>query len=222
MTEQSWESVDSYFTSAVLGGDDFAPIVAKSVASGLPEIAVSVAQGKFLALLCEIAGAKRVLEFGTLGGYSAAWMARAVGEGGHVVTLELEPRHAEVAGENLADVGLGERVQIIEGPALESVQRLVQDGSGAFDLVFIDADKPNNTNYLREALKLSHPGTVIVVDNVVRGGNVVDADSSDEAVLGSREVLELLGSDDRLDATALQTVGDKGWDGFAIARVKGA
>lgn len=219
MSEASWDAVDRYFKDTLIGDRDFAGIVPASVAAGLPEIAVSVTQGRFLNLICQMVGARRVLEFGTLGGYSAAWLSSAVGPSGRVVTLELEPHHAEVARANLAAVGLADRVEVLVGPALESVQRLVREGEEPFDLIFIDADKPNNPNYLREALKLSHPGTVIVVENVVRSGGVADASSEDEAVRGSRAVLEMLGSNPRLEATALQTVGDKGWDGFAIARV---
>ncbi|AFN64643.1 Probable O-methyltransferase [Mycobacteroides abscessus] len=178
---------------------------------GLPDIAVSATQGKFLYLLATIAKARRVLEIGTLGGYSTAWLAKAVGPEGAVVTLEFDPKHAAVAQASLVEAGLGDRVQVVVGAALESLPAV----EGPFDLVFIDADKSNNPGYLDWALRLTEPGAVIVVDNVIRW--IAEEGPNAE---GTRAALERLGSDPRLDATALQTVGVKGWDGLAIAVVR--
>ncbi|AMU77463.1 O-methyltransferase [Mycobacteroides abscessus] len=178
---------------------------------GLPDIAVSATQGKFLYLLATIAEARRVLEIGTLGGYSTAWLAKAVGPEGAVVTLEFDPKHAAVAQASLVEAGLGDRVQVLVGAALESLPAV----EGPFDLVFIDADKSNNPGYLDWALRLTEPGAVIVVDNVIRW--IAEEGPNAE---GTRAALERLGSDPRLDATALQTVGVKGWDGLAIAVVR--
>ncbi|AMU67732.1 O-methyltransferase [Mycobacteroides abscessus] len=178
---------------------------------GLPDIAVSATQGKFLYLLATIAEARRVLEIGTLGGYSTAWLAKAVGPEGAVVTLEFDPKHAAVAQASLVEAGLGDRVQVLVGAALESLPAV----EGPFDLVFIDADKSNNPSYLDWALRLTEPGAVIVVDNVIRW--IAEEGPNAE---GTRAALERLGSDPRLDATALQTVGVKGWDGLAIAVVR--
>ena len=187
---------------------------------GLPAIDVSAAQGKLLHLLARIVGAKRILEIGTLGGYSTIWLARALPDDGKVITLELEQHHADVAGRNIADAGLAAKVDIVVGPALESLKLLQADAAKPFDLVFIDADKPSNVNYLTAALALSRPGTVIVCDNVIRNGDVIDAKSADANVQGARAALAFIGSDPRLDGTAIQTVGAKGYDGFAIAIVK--
>lgn len=178
---------------------------------GLPDIAVSATQGKFLYLLATIAKARRVLEIGTLGGYSTAWLAKAVGPEGAVVTLEFDPKHAAVAQASLVEAGLGDRVQVLVGAALESLPAV----EGPFDLVFIDADKSNNPSYLDWALRLTEPGAVILVDNVIRW--IAEEGPNAE---GTRAALERLGSDPRLDATALQTVGVKGWDGLAIAVVR--
>ncbi|MCB8912006.1 putative methyltransferase [Rhodococcus rhodochrous] len=216
----NWSATDNYLTDVLIGDDPaLSSALEANAAAELPPIDVSAPQGKFLHLLARIRGARRVLEIGTLGGYSTIWLARAVGESGRVVTLEYEPKHAEVARANLDRAGVGDRVDIRVGPALDSLPGLVDEDP--FDLVFIDADKENNSNYVRAALGLSQPGTVIVVDNVVRAGAVVDPDSDDERVRASRDVLELLAREPRLDATALQTVGTKGWDGFALAVVTG-
>lgn len=190
--------------------------LAASDEAGLPAIAVSAQQGKFLSLLATATRATRILEIGTLGGYSTLWLARAVGPAGSVVTLEYEPNHAAVARANLDRAGVGERVQILVGPALETLPTLSGE---PFDLVFIDADKENNVGYLNWAVELSRPGAVIVVDNVIRDGAILDPESGDETARGSREVLELMGEHPRLQAAALQTVGVKGWDGFALAVV---
>ncbi|OBJ73951.1 O-methyltransferase [Mycobacterium sp. 1274756.6] len=190
-------------------------VLQESAAAGLPPIAVSAQQGKFLTLLARAVGARRILEVGTLGGYSTIWLARGAGDGGAVVSLEYEPKHAEVARANLDRAGVGDRVEVIVGAAVETLPTL----TGPFDLVFIDADKENNGTYLRWAVELGRPGTVIVVDNVIRDGRVLH-DEPDAAAAGTLEALRLLGEDPRLDAAALQTVGAKGWDGFALAVVR--
>ena len=215
---ENWSATDNYLAELLIGDDPaLSAALDANAAAELPPIDVAAVQGKFLHLLARIRGARRVLEIGTLGGYSTIWLARAVGESGRVITLEYEPRHAEVARANLDSAGVGDRVEIRVGPALESLPGLADEGP--FDLVFVDADKENNSNYVRAALGLSRPGTVIVVDNVVRAGAIAEPGNDDERVRASREVLELLAREPRLDATALQTVGAKGWDGFAIALV---
>jgi predicted O-methyltransferase YrrM len=213
--------VDAYL-AGLFAGDDPAleGALAASAAAGLPPIAVSAVQGKLLYLLALCAGARRVLEVGTLGGYSAIWFGRAVGENGRVLSLEIDPEHAAVARKNLTSAGLERVVSVELGPALETLDRLVAANTEPFDLIFIDADKRNNPNYLARGLELSHPGTVIVVDNVVRDGAVTDAKSRDPDLLGTRRVLEMMASDPRLQATAIQTVGAKGYDGFAVALVR--
>ncbi|MEE2034971.1 O-methyltransferase [Rhodococcus chondri] len=211
-----WERTDTYLSDLLIGDDPATEsALAANAEAGLPAIDVARVQGKFLYLLARATGARSVLEIGTLGGYSTIWLARAVGDAGTVITLEFEPRHAEVARVNLDRAGVGGVVDIRVGAALDTLPQL----EGPFDLVFVDADKENNSNYVREALRLSRPGTVIVVDNVIRGGSVADPATDDERARASREVLELLSSEPRLDATALQTVGSKGWDGFALALV---
>ncbi|MCI2266088.1 O-methyltransferase [Sediminivirga luteola] len=185
-----------------------------------PGIEITPAQGAFLALIAQIAGARRVLEFGTLAGYSTIWIARAVGPEGHVVTCELSEQNAAVARRNLERAGVSERVDILVGPALDSARSLAQEGTEPFDLVFVDADKPNNPGYLEQAVQLGRPGTVLIVDNVVRGGAIVDASSEDPNVIGVRALMDALHDDPRIDATALQTVGLKGWDGFSLARIR--
>ncbi|MGW0021927.1 O-methyltransferase [Rhodococcus sp. NPDC003382] len=218
--DSTWQTTDAYLTDTLIGPDDaLDSALATNADRGLPPIDVSAPQGKFLHLLARAIGARKILEIGTLGGYSTIWFARAVGEAGRVVTLEYEPHHAEVARGNLDRAGVGDIVDIRVGAALDSLPDL---GSEApFDLVFIDADKENNPRYVRAALELSRPGTVIVVDNVVRGGSITNAELDDERVRASREVLELIAAEPRLDGTALQTVGSKGWDGFALALVTG-
>jgi predicted O-methyltransferase YrrM len=214
-----WREVDAYFVETLIDEDD---ALAQARESGrlttMPQAEVAPNQGKLLALLARMAGATRVLEFGTLAGYSTAWLARAVGEQGHVTTLELEEQNAAVARRNLQRAGVSDRVEIIVGRAAESARRLVEAGTEPYDFVFIDADKPNNPVYLEASLKLSRPGTVLVIDNVVRNGAVVHSDSTDDRVRGVRTALKRIAEDPRLDATALQTVGSKGWDGFTIVR----
>ncbi|MFF0490423.1 O-methyltransferase [Nocardia sp. NPDC004068] len=218
MTDAAWTEVDDYLVDTLIGDADSDVFQANS-AAGLPHIDVSPAQGKFLSLLARSIRARRVLEIGTLGGYSTLWLARAVGPEGRVVTLEFAPRHAEVARANLDRKGVGDRVEIRVGAALDTLPVLADERPEPFDLVFIDADKVNNSHYVRWALRLTRPGSVIVVDNVVRHGALVDTASDDAAAAASREVLELLAAEPRLDASAVQTVGAKGWDGFAFALV---
>lgn len=209
--------VDDLLDRAFVGEDPaLEAALAASAAAGLPAIAVSAQQGKFLNLLAVATRAVRILEIGTLGGYSTIWLARAVGPGGAVVTLEYEPKHAEVARANLDRAGVGDRVQVMVGPAMETLPTLSGE---PFDLVFIDADKENNIGYLNWAVQLCHPGSVIVVDNVIREGRILEPDS-DSTVRGSRDVLELMGEHPRLQTAAIQTVGAKGWDGFALAVVQ--
>lgn len=213
--------VDGYLAELFVG-DDVAleHALAASAAAGLPPIAVSAVQGKLLYLLAQSCGARRVLEVGTLGGYSAIWFGRAVGESGTVISLEIDPAHAALARKNLETASLAHVVSVEVAPALQTLDRLIATQATPFDLIFIDADKQNNPNYLSRALELSHPGTLIVVDNVVRGGAVADAASRDPEVIGTRRCLEMMASDPRLAATAIQTVGAKGYDGFAIALVR--
>jgi predicted O-methyltransferase YrrM len=218
-SEAAWREVDAYFVETLVPEDD---ALLQARQSGrhttMPKAEVAANQGKLLALLCRIAGAERVLEFGTLAGYSTIWLARAVGEGGHVTTLELEPGNAPIAAQNLQRAGVADRVAIITGSAAESAERLIADGAQPYDFVFIDADKPSNPAYLEAAMALTHAGSVIVIDNVVRNGAVTDADSPDPRVQGVRTVFADIAQDDRLEATAIQTVGSKGWDGFTIIR----
>ena len=220
MDEKAWADVDSYIGAQLLADADpiFENVLRANAAGGLPAIDVSPAQGKFLNLLVRIAGAKSILEIGTLGGYSTIWMAKGLPAGGRLISLEFSEKHAAVAKDNLARAGLMDVAEIRVGPALDSLPKL----KGPFDLIFIDADKPNNSNYLEWAVKLSHPGTVVILDNVVRDGKVVDAKSGDASVKGSRQAFELLKGHPRIDSTALQTVGLKGWDGFVLGVVKPA
>ncbi|WP_219416122.1 O-methyltransferase [Pseudonocardia nigra] len=217
MGEDLWRSVDDYFTGLLLGPDPVldAALEANAVA-GLPAIDVSPAQGKLLHLLARSVGARRILEVGTLGGYSTIWLARALPADGQMITCEREPRHAEVAAANIARAGLNGVVDIRVGPALDTLPAL----EGPFDLAFIDADKASNAEYFAHALRMSRPGSLIVVDNVVRGGRIVDADNHDPDVVGTRRFAEVLGREDRVEATAIQTVGAKGHDGFALAVVR--
>ena len=217
---QVWDDVDDYFIGQLAPDDEVLEAALRdSEAAGLPEIAVSAAEGKLLHLLAQIQGASRVLEIGTLGGYSTIWLARALPADGRLVSLEFSPKHAEVATRNLARAGLDKVVEVRVGPALESLAQLADEGPAPFDLVFIDADKANNPHYVEWALKLTRPGSLIIVDNVVRGGRVADPDNTSPDVQGTRTAIELIGSHARLSGTAIQTVGRKGYDGFALARV---
>ncbi|WP_405839542.1 O-methyltransferase [Streptomyces sp. NBC_01518] len=217
---QVWDDVDDYFIGQLAPDDEVLEAALRdSEAAGLPEIAVSAAEGKLLHLLAQIQGASRVLEIGTLGGYSTIWLARALPADGRLISLEFSPKHAEVATRNLARAGLDKVVEVRVGPALESLAELADEGPAPFDLVFIDADKANNPHYVEWALKLTRPGSLIIVDNVVRGGRVADPDDTSPDVQGTRTAIELIGSHARLSGTAIQTVGRKGYDGFALARV---
>ncbi|MDQ6899198.1 MAG: O-methyltransferase [Candidatus Dormibacteraeota bacterium] len=217
----AWQAVDEYLGQRLLPADPALEEALRSAAAaGLPEIAVSPAQGKFLHLLARIRQARRILELGTLGGYSAIWLARALPADGKLVTLEAEPAFAEVARANIARAELADRVEIIVGAALESLPRLKDRAQEPFDLFFIDADKANSLEYVRWALRLSRPGSVIVLDNVVRDGALADPTTRDENVLGMRRVFDFLPTEPRLSATALQTVGVKGYDGFALLLVQ--
>lgn len=219
--EAIWSKVDDYFVDRLVNEDDALVAARESSArTVMPRADVSPTQGAFLSVVARIAGARRVLEFGTLAGYSTIWLARAVGPAGRVVTFEIDPATAVVAEENLRRAGVADRVELVVGPALESVRALVEASVEPFDLVFIDADKPSNPAYLEAAVALSRPGTVIIGDNVVRNGAVADPDSSDPRVHGTWGLIDMLGQDDRIEATALQTVGVKGWDGFAIGVVR--
>lgn len=190
---------------------------ARADEAGMPDIAVAPTEGALLAMLARLGGATRVLEVGTLGGYSTIWLARAVGEGGRVVSLEIDPEHAAVARACVDDAGVGDRVEIVVGPALETLPAQ----QGPFDLVFVDADKENNPGYVRAALELSRPGALLVVDNVVRDGRVADPSDDSAMIRGVREVVDLVASEPRLESsTMVQTVGRKGWDGFLVARVR--
>ena len=220
LTDPLWTEVDQYFGDLLAPSDEKLESVVKANRKArLPAIDVTPLQGKFLHVLIQMTQAKRVLEIGTLGGYSTIWMARALPKGGRIVSLEFSPRHAEVARANLHCAGLLSRVEIRVGLALESLPVLKSTGAGPFDLIFIDADKENNPHYLKWALKLSRRGTVIVVDNVVRQGGVVKAKSSEPDIVGTRRCLEMMAAEPRLSAVALQTVGAKGLDGFAMAVV---
>ena len=213
-----WTAVDDYIGERLLGADAaLTAALQANAAGGLPDIDVSAAQGRMLHLFARMIGARCILEVGTLGGYSTIELARALPADGRLVTLELEPRHAKVARANIARAGLGDRVEVLVGPAAETLKTLV----GPFDLVFIDADKPSNAVYLADALRLSRPGTTIIVDNVIREGGVLDADSDDDRVQGTRALFDAVNAEPRLTATAIQTVGAKKWDGFVLAVVNG-
>jgi predicted O-methyltransferase YrrM len=220
MTEELWTAVDRYLGNLLAPGDPaLEEALAASAAAGLPAINVSPVQGKLLHLLARAIGARNILEIGTLGGYSTIWLARALPEGGRLISLEADPRHAEVARANIARAGLQAIVEVRLGMALDTLPGLAAERTEPFDFVFIDADKPNNEAYFDWALKLSRPGSIIVVDNVVREGEVIDADSDSSTVQGVRRLLERLAAEPRVGATAIQTVGAKGYDGFAIALV---
>ena len=220
MNDSKWTEADQYLCDLLVPSDSALDAALEaSEAAGMPAIAVAPNQGKLLHLLARSIGARKILEIGTLGGYSTIWLARALSEDGSLVTLEINADHAAVARANLARAGLAEVVEVRVGPALESLAQIATERGGPFDLIFIDADKPSNTDYFAWALKLSRKGTVIIVDNVVRSGAVTDSSSSDASVLGTRRFLEVLAAEPRVSATAVQTVGSKGHDGFAIAVV---
>jgi predicted O-methyltransferase YrrM len=231
MSQRQWIAVDEYFTSALIDtgtdndtGNALHAALAASDAAGLPAIAVSPPQGKLLHLLASLINARRILEIGTLAGYSAIWLARALPPDGRLITLESEPRHAEVARANIAKAGLTDLVEVRVGPALDTLPQLAQERSSGqaepFDLVFIDADKEHNADYFAAAVSLTRPGGLVIVDNVVRGGAVLDAASDNSAVQGARRLIDTISTDSSVSATAIQTVGVKGYDGFVMALVK--
>jgi len=215
-----WAAVDRYFSEQLSLSDPVLDAaMAANRAAELPAIDVAPNQGKLLQLLAQLVASRRILEIGTLGGYSTIWLARALPSGGRLITLEFNPKHAEIARANIARAGLAELVEIRIGAALDTLPKLQNESSEPFDLIFIDADKPNNSEYVRWAIKLSRPGTLVIIDNVVRDGAVIDATSSDKDVQGARHLFELLANEPRLNATAMQTVGTKGYDGIAFAIV---
>lgn len=220
MNQETWTAVDHYIADVLhLTDDALESALKESDAARLPAIAVSVPQGKLLNLLGHVCHARRILEIGTLGGYSTIWMARALRADGDMITLEIDPKHAQVARANLERAGLGDRVEVREGPAIEELPKIAAEKKAPFDLIFIDADKPSIPDYFKWSLELSKPGTIIVIDNVVREGAVVDAGSEDASVKGVRRLNEMLSAEPRVNATVLQTVGTKGYDGFAVVLV---
>jgi predicted O-methyltransferase YrrM len=221
MGQELWSAVDQYITDHLAPPDETLDAALKaSDAAGLPAINVAPNQGKFLNLLARILGAKRILEIGTLGGYSTIWLARALPADGRLITLEFDPKHADVAHENFARAGLEAKIELRLGKALDLLPGLSEEGLAPFDLFFIDADKQNNPHYFAWALKLSRPGSVIVIDNVVRKGAIVDPANHDDLVEGVRRTYDAVAAEKRVDATAFQTVGLKGHDGLLIALVK--
>jgi len=221
MDQNLWNAVDRYLSDKLISPDQrIEDALEANACAGLPAIDVAPNQGKLLHLLARIQGASRILEIGTLGGYSTIWLARALPPTGQLITLELQPKHAAVAQSNIQRAGLSSLVDIRVGPALDSLAALHAEKPAPFDFIFIDADKENNPHYLDWAVKLSRPGTLILTDNIVRDGAIIENDNKDPRVIGTRTFLEKLGKDPRLDATAIQTVGVKGYDGFAAAIVK--
>jgi predicted O-methyltransferase YrrM len=222
MTQTLWTAVDDFIVDHLVQPDDALDAALRaSEAAGLPAINVSPAQGKLLMLLAKLVGARSILEVGTLGGYSTIWLARALPQDGSFVTLEVNPKHADVARSNVARAGLASVVDVRVGAALDTLVRLASEGRGPFDLVFIDADKENNPSYFEWALKLTRRGSLIIVDNVVRGGRVIEGGNNEPAVAGTRRLYERMASEPRVSATAIQTVGVKGYDGFAVVLVTG-
>lgn len=222
MSQERWTAVDHYITDLFVPSDPVLDATLQSsVEAGLPDYQVAPNEGKLLMLLAQIHGARAILEIGTLGGYSTIWLARALPEGGHLITLESDANHAQVARANIAQAGFADKVDVRFGKALETLPQLLEEGHSSFDFIFIDADKPSNPEYLQWALKLSHPGSLIICDNVIRDGTVIDANNSDPSVQGIRYFNELLAAEPRLSATTIQTVGSKGYDGFALAFVLG-
>ena len=220
MTRELWTAVDRYFSDKLLQKDPILDAAAESAEkAGLPPIAVSPNQGKFLHTLAQIVNARAILELGTLGGYSTIWLARGMRSGGRLTTIELDPKHAEVARSNISRAGLKDVVEIRIGSALDVLPQLSAEKRGPFDLIFIDADKQNIPAYFEWSMKLSHQGTVIIVDNVVRDGEVIDPNSSDDRIAGVRKFVDVLAADSRASATTIQTVGTKGYDGFTMVLV---
>lgn len=220
LTGDLWTEVEQYFSASLLPNDPtLTSAIEACAAAGLPAISVTPNEGKLLQMLAQIVGARSILEIGTLGGYSTIWLARGLRGGGRLITLEVDQKHAQVAQLNISRAGLEDVVELRVGNALETLPRLSAEGFGPFDLIFIDADKQNIPTYFEWALKLSRPGSLIIVDNVVRKGAVIDADSSDPDIQGVRRFIELLAAESRAHGTAIQTVGSKGYDGFAIVLV---
>jgi len=220
VSDPRWNEVEQWIGERIVPVDDaLRGALERSAAGGLPAIQIEPPTGKLLSLLARMIGAERILEIGTLGGFSTIWLARALPDDGRLITLEADPHYAAVAQKNIAAAGLGERVDVRAGPALDELPRILAAGEGPFDLVFIDADKKNQDKYLAWALELTLVGSVIVGDNVVRGGRVIDPDPDDEVNQGIRRFMDVLAADPRIDATAIQTVGSKGYDGFAIGLV---
>ncbi len=220
MSKKKWTAVDRYITDTLIPADPvLEAALTASTKAGLPPIAVAPNQGKWLMILAQAIGARSILEMGTLGGYSTIWLARALPPDGRLITLEFDPKHAEVARANVDHAGLADKVEIRVGKALDTLPQLAAEGLGPFDLIFIDADKGNYPGYLEWAVKLSRLGTLIIGDNVVRDGKLIDADDPDPSVQGVRRMNEIIAADPRLTATAIQTVGSKGYDGFMIAIV---
>jgi len=218
--QQQWSAVDNYMISELIPQDEvLQQVLENNQRAGLPAHDVTANQGQLLALFVRMTQARRILEIGTLGAYSSIWMARALPPDGQLITLEADPVHAKVARQNIHLAGLDQRIELIEGPALLSLEHF--GDTPPFDLIFIDADKPNNPGYLEWALHYSRPGTLIIGDNVVRDGEVINGQSDDARVHGVRRFIEMIGDNPRLTATALQTVGIKGWDGFTLAMVNG-
>jgi len=222
MSEKVWSDVDGYIASHLVPSDpSLDQALATARAAGLPEIQVTATQGKLLHMLARLVGARRIVEVGTLGGYSTIWMARALAPGGRVITIEMDAQHAAVARANFARAEVADRVDLREGRAADVLPKIAADGGPSFDLSFIDADKAGNPDYFDWALRMSRSGSVIVVDNVVRDGSVLDAGSDDASVQGTRRLFERVAAERRVTATAIQTVGGKGYDGFLIAQVLG-
>jgi predicted O-methyltransferase YrrM len=220
MTQEVWEAVDKYFDKMLIPHDStLDDALAAAAAAKLPAIQVSSVQGKLLHLLARIMGARNILEIGTLGGYSTIWMARALPEGGRIITLEADPKHAEVARKNFARAGVESKVELRPGKALDTLPKVAADGLGPFDMFFIDANKSNMPEYFEWSLKLARTGSVIIADNVVREGAVLDAKSKDDDIQGIRRFLEMVGKEKRVSGTALQTVSTKNYDGFALVLV---
>ncbi len=219
---EQWTAVDRYITDLLIPSDPaLEAALADSDAAGLPAISVTPTQGKLLWVFARLVNARKILEIGTLGAYSTIWLARALPEGGRLITLEADPKHARIAGNNLARAGVTDRVELRLGRGLDLLPKIAEEGLAPFDFIFIDADKVGTPDYFKWALKLSRPGTLIITDNVIRKGAVADAKSSDPSVVGMRRFFELLAKEKGVSATAIQTVGSKGYDGFAIAIVNG-
>lgn len=223
MSQEQWTAVDDYITARLIPPDPvLEAALAATAAAGIPMINVAPNQGKLLYVLVVAHGARTILEIGTLAGYSTIWLARALPADGRLITLEYEPKHAEMARANIARAGLAAQVEVRVGAALDTLPQLAAEDAGPFDLVFIDADKVNSVAYFNWALKLTRPGSLIIIDNVVRDGKVIDAASRDVSVQGVRALYEALAAEPRVAATAVQTVGSKGYDGLAVAVVLGA